>query len=450
MEEFEGSFDLENEPSDQPTPTSLRQEPIPYRIWGKEEIEKEALEQMRRAAQLPVSVMGALMPDAHSGYGLPIGGVLGTENAVIPYAVGVDIACRVSMTIFNVSPYVLEQKRERFREALEANTIFGAGGEWSTPTEHPVIDDPLFASLPIAKKMHGTARRQLGTSGSGNHFVEFGILKVHEMIEGSADRADEGSRTYGKIPAGTYLALLSHSGSRGLGFNIANYFTEVAMSRHPELPKAYRHLAWLDLESSAGEEYWLAMTLAGRYASANHAIIHRRMIDALRFEVIGGVENHHNFAWKEVHNERELIVHRKGATPAGVGVYGVIPGTMEAPGFIVRGKGLPESLDSAAHGAGRRMSRSAAFKTFEWAAVEFKLKKSNVELLSAGLDEAPGAYKDIHTVMAAQSDLVDVVAEFQPQLVKMDADKTWRRGHNTTGKSLDRKRYKEDKRKKKR
>lgn len=405
----------------------VRVDPVPYKVWGEQFIEKGAVQQMVRAARLPVSVQGALMPDAHEGYGLPIGGVLATTNAIIPYAVGVDIACRMSMTIFDVSPYMLGQKREKFRQTIEDNTLFGAGREFSRPSEHPVLDDPLFRELDIARRMLNTAAKQLGTSGSGNHFVEFGALTVHAIIEGTGRSDGEGSRTYGKIPIGKYLALVSHSGSRGLGYTIANHYTEIAMHIHQELPKDFQHLAWLDLNTGVGQEYWLAMNLAGRYASANHAVIHHKITQALRLDVLGGIENHHNFAWKEIHNGQEVIVHRKGATPAGEGVYGVIPGSMTAPGFVVCGKGQAESLDSAAHGAGRQMSRSQAFKQFDWEKVERQLKKSGVELISGGLDESPGAYKDIRTVMEAQADLVEIVAEFQPMLVKMDADKQSRR-----------------------
>jgi tRNA-splicing ligase RtcB len=137
--------------------------------------------------------------------------------------------------------------------------------------------------------------------------------------------------------------------------------------------------------------------------------------------VLGGIENHHNYAWKEIVHDQELIVHRKGATPAGKDELGVIPGSMSAPGFIVRGLGNPEGLNSAAHGAGRRMSRKQAFQKFTWEGVQARLDALGVELLSAGLDEAPDAYKDIRQVMADQSDLVIAVAEFQPKLVKMDA-----------------------------
>jgi tRNA-splicing ligase RtcB len=380
----------------------------PYRVWGSE-IEPEAMEQMKRAVRLPVAVRGALMPDAHQGYGLPIGGVLATENSVIPYAVGVDIACRMRMTVFDVSPYVLEQKREKFRRILEDNTRFGTGAAWREHQEHEVMDNPAWRELPVVRQLKDKAWEQLGTSGSGNHFVEFGALTVNTEID----------TPLGQIAPGKYLALLSHSGSRRLGMEIANHYTDIAMRQRSGLPKDFRHLAWLDLDQEAGAEYWAAMQLAGKYASANHAVIHRRIIDALRMPVLGGIENHHNFAWKELVDGQELIVHRKGATPAGENVLGVIPGSMSAPGYVVRGRGNPQSISSAAHGAGRRMSRGQAKRTFDWENVKRKLKQQGVELISAGLDEAPDAYKDIRQVMADQADLVVALAEFQPKLVKM-------------------------------
>ncbi len=204
-----------------------------------------------------------------------------------------------------------------------------------------------------------------------------------------------------------------------MGATIADHYTEIAMQQRAQLPKDFIHLAWLDLDEQAGAEYWLAMNLAGRYASANHAVIHQRLVESLRLPVLGVIENHHNFGWLEAVDGQQAVVHRKGATPAGTGVLGVIPGSMSAPGYVVRGRGSPESLSSAAHGAGRRMSRSEANKRFDWATVKRQLKKDGVELLSAGLDESPGAYKDIRQVMAEQSDLVEVLAEFQPQMVRM-------------------------------
>ncbi len=382
----------------------------PYQTWGAAQIEPGAIEQMKRAVRLPVAIKGALMPDAHPGYGLPIGGVLATENSVIPYAVGVDIACRMRLTVFDSAPFIVDQKREKFRKILEQNTQFGMGRGWEDRPDHAVMDDPTWKDLWFVRSLKDVAWRQLGTSGSGNHFVEFGALDVTRPI-------NQGS---GTIQPGHYLALLSHSGSRRLGMQIANHYTELAMSQRATLPKDFLHLAWLDLNEEAGAEYWQAMNLAGRYASANHAVIHDKIVDALRMPVLGGIENHHNFAWKEQVDGKDAIVHRKGATPAGENALGVIPGSMSAPGFVVRGQGNANALSSASHGAGRRMSRSEANKRFDWETVKRKLKADGVDLISAGLDEAPGAYKDIRQVMADQSDLVTILAEFQPKMVKMD------------------------------
>jgi hypothetical protein len=197
------------------------------------------------------------------------------------------------------------------------------------------------------------------------------------------------------LAAGQYLALMSHSGSRGAGAAVCDHYSRIAMDLHPTLDKQHKHLAWLDLDSQPGREYWDAMNLMGRYASANHACIHHHIAENLRAGVIAGVENHHNFAWEERHAidgvEETLIVHRKGATPAGEGVLGVIPGPMADPAFIVVGKDGPGSLSSASHGAGRVMSRTAAKNTFRWPAVRALLKERGVTVISAGIDENPGS-----------------------------------------------------------
>jgi tRNA-splicing ligase RtcB len=167
------------------------------------------------------------------------------------------------------------------------------------------------------------------------------------------------------------------------------------------------------------------MNLMGKYAAANHDMIHKSIARHLKADVIADVENHHNFAWKETHidpatgQQREMIVHRKGATPAGQGVLGIIPGSMATPGFVVRGKGSAASLNSASHGAGRVMSRTKAKESFTWSAVNKLLAERDVHVISAGIDEVPGVYKNIHAVMAQQQDLVEVIARFDPKIVKM-------------------------------
>ncbi len=260
----------------------------------------------------------------------------------------------------------------------------------------------------LTRGLKDKAWKQLGTSGSGNHFVEFGELTLLQSDLG--------------LEAGTYLALLSHSGSRGTGGSIAEHYSRVARELHPELPNQLQPLAWLDLQSEEGQGYWNAMELMGLYSAANHALIHRDIADHLGAEVLLDVENHHNFAWNEVHNGEQVVVHRKGATPAGMGVLGIIPGSMGTSGYVVRGKGHPDSLCSASHGAGRKMSRKAARQNFTWKQARAFLDERGVTLLSAGLDEVPMAYKDIDEVMAAQTDLVETVARFDPRLVKMASE----------------------------
>jgi tRNA-splicing ligase RtcB len=354
------------------------------------------------------------MPDAHVGYGLPIGGVLATDNAVIPYAVGVDIACRMKLSVLEGPVRELDRRRERFTRAIEEETRFGIGAKFADRRNHEVMDADWSVS-PITRNNRDRAWSQLGTSGSGNHFVEFGVFTVPEPSSGNPSPTG--------LPPGAYVALLSHSGSRGTGASVCDHYSRIAMALHPDLPREHKHLAWLPLDSQEGAEYWAAMELMGRYAAANHALIHHHIARHLGAQVLLDVENHHNFAWKERHVvqgvERELVVHRKGATPAGHGVLGIIPGSMASPGYLVRGKGHPDSLNSASHGAGRTMSRTKALETVDWDRVHRLLRERHVHLISAGLDEAPMVYKDIHQVMAAQNDLVDVLGEFMPRLVKM-------------------------------
>ena len=356
---------------------------------------------MDNACRLPVAVRGALMPDAHRGYGLPIGGVLATRHAVIPYAVGVDIACRVKMSVIDLQ---VDTDPARLTKAIERETRFGVGAKFKDRRDHGVMDRD-WSVTPLTHNLKDKAWSQLGTSGSGNHFVEFGTFELEKPDLGLAP--------------GKYLALLSHSGSRGSGATIADHYSKLAMRRHPELPKELTHLAWLDLDTEEGQEYWAAMELMGHYAAANHACIHRHITGHLGATVLLDLENHHNFAWKEVHDGRPVIVHRKGATPAGKGVLGIIPGSMASFTYVVRGKGNPDSMHSAAHGAGRVMSRTAAKKNLDWKTAKRLLEDRGVTLLSAGLDEVPMVYKDIDQVMAAQSDLVEPIARFMPRLVKM-------------------------------
>jgi len=382
-----------------------------YAIYGEAYIEAGARQQMDIAMRLPVTVAGALMPDAHQGYGLPIGGVLAARNAVIPYGVGVDIGCRMALTIFDIPEEHYTANWAKYKRELIAQTKFGAGEGFKgeNRADHAVLSSDAFNTAPFIKALQDRAWAQLGTSGGGNHFVEWGIIEFAERDEAL------------NVDKGRYLALLSHSGSRGLGATIAGHYTRVAKDLC-KLPKEAANLAYLDMASEAGQEYWLAMNLAGDYASACHEVIHQKLVKAIGGNVLAKVENHHNFAWKESWNGEEVIVHRKGATPAGKDVMGIIPGSMTAPGFLVRGKGNQPSINSASHGAGRQMSRTKAIQQLTKADLQAVLKANNVTLIGAGLDEAPMAYKDINMVMGAQQELVDVVAKFQPVMVRMASD----------------------------
>lgn len=409
----------------------------PFEVYGRDYIEEGAFQQMANVMALEPVVAGALMPDAHQGYGMPIGGVAAVRNALIPYAVGVDIGCRMHLTVFpDITETYFNAYRSELKELLQANTHFGPTLP-AKPNESwmgQYFIDSHDEQWAIVKKHFGDlslkdrAEAQWGTSGGGNHFVEWGILEFKENY--GLDKV-----LYKKdIEKGTKcLALLSHSGSRALGYTIANHFTKLAAKVTP-LEKPLDELSWLPFDSEEGQDYWKLMNLAGDYSRMNHAIIHKTIITAaigsrvqIGLEEIHEVSNHHNFAWRETDGDGSpVFVHRKGATPAGKGQMGFIPGSMATSGYLVRGKGASQSLRSASHGAGRAMSRSKALKTITLADRTKFLADAGVDLISAGLDESPQAYKDIDKVMGFQSDLIDIVAEFKPRIVRMggkvDAD----------------------------
>jgi tRNA-splicing ligase RtcB len=302
------------------------------------------------------------------------------------------------------------------KAALVNNTVFGAGldGIHDGHIEHPILEESHWKSTKLIRSLRQTAIRQIGTSGGGNHFVEWGELEILDPNNPL------------NLPIGQYLALLSHSGSRGVGSKIANYYTQLAKDLMPDIPELVQHLAWLSLDTEAGQEYWEAMELAGKFASACHHVIHGRVGNEAGLQPLATIENHHNFAWREKiiigEKEKEVIVHRKGATPAGKGVLGIIPGTMADKGYVVIGKGNAESFNSASHGSGRQMSRTAAKNKITQEQQTDYLAQHGVTLIGGGLDESPQAYKSIQAVMAAQQDLVSVLGTFQPRIVRMAID----------------------------
>lgn len=388
---------------------SLLEKTGTLKVYGGKEIEASAKRQMELAMALPVTVQGALMPDAHTGYGLPIGGVLATKNAVVPYAVGMDIGCRMALTIFDESESYFKRYAHQVKLAMKEYTHFGMEGGLEQKQEHGILDNISFSSTELLKRLHGKAARQLGSSGSGNHFVEFGVIDVYP------------GNSLNLTPK-KYMALLSHSGSRGLGAAIAQYYTKVAMDTC-KLPREVQQLAWLDMDTEAGQEYWLSMNLAGDYAKACHDTIRSNLVKALGLQVLSVVENHHNFAWQDtLVDGTDVIIHRKGATPAHKGELGIIPGSMTTAAYLVSGKGEEQALFSAAHGAGRSMSRKRAKESTTTSDLKKTLANAGVTLIGGSIEESPMAYKDIDKVMSFQQDLVLVEGRFLPKIVRMNKE----------------------------
>ena len=388
----------------------IREEPLPYIVYGADHIDELSKSQIEMAMRLPVTLSGALMPDGCAGYGLPIGGVLATtDDVVIPYAVGKDIGCRMSLTILDAGIDYLEKHHDRAIEALINNTAFGLDGILPFKQYHALFDKSEFREIPVLKKLREKAVRQLGSSGKGNHFVD--ICEV-ELPQTNAL----------KLPDGKYIGILSHSGSRGLGAAIADYYTAIAKETC-KLPHQAGPFAWLSLNTEAGQEYWKCMEIAGEYSAVNHDCIHYNVTKALRLKPLANVSNHHNFAWRErLPDGREIIIHRKGATPAHCGELGIIPGSMATPGYIVSGKGTVDSLFSASHGSGRKMSRLEAKNSISRYALKKYLAEKNVFLIGGTTEEAPQAYKDINSIMESQKDLVNIEGTIIPRIVKMSEE----------------------------
>ncbi len=387
----------------------LHEEEIELNVFGRPLIKSNAYLQMKQAMKLPIVTGGALMPDSHLGYGLPIGAALATTNEVIPFAIGMDIGCRMSLTIYDVTERFFKMHEHKFKQSILDNTAFGLTNVVNINQEHPFLDRPELNETSFLKKLKGKAAKQLGSSGSGNHFVEWGIVEINDSFDLD-------------ILPGRYIGLLAHSGSRGFGASIARHYSDLAKNTS-SLPYNMRHLAWLDLNKDEGKEYWLSMNLAGDYAKACHDQIHKNITKSLGLKPVLKVENHHNFAWKEIISGKERIVHRKGSTPASKGAYGVIPGSMTDPGYIVRGKGNEKALHSASHGAGRKYSRKETISKNTKSEMRKDLRSKGVTLLGGALDESPFAYKSLEMVMSFQEELVEKVGKFYPKIVRMDRDK---------------------------
>jgi len=383
-------------------------EKLPIKLW-LDDLEAGALKQARHLANLPFAVGHvALMPDSHQGFGMPIGGVLATRDVIIPNAVGVDIGC--GMCAVRTSLERLE------RPALAA--VIGhivrrvpVGFAWhDRPQADGLMPDGLSpVETPVVWEQYERARRQLGTLGGGNHFIE--------LQQGSDGR----------------VWLMVHSGSRNLGKQVADRYNRLAVALNEKwrspVPRAWQ-LAYLPLETPEAARYRREMEYCVEFALANRLQMMARIREAVA-DVAGAVEfDHpvniaHNFAAGERHFGQDVVVHRKGATQARAGQLGIVPGSQGTRSYLVRGRGNPESFESCSHGAGRRMGRQEARRRLDLAEQQARLDARGIlhSLRSRrDLDEAPDAYKDIDAVMANQADLVDIAVELTPLAVVKGGD----------------------------
>lgn len=375
-----------------------------FSVFGPALIEQATLSQMYQAMAIPVAKRGALMPDAHVGYALPIGGVIELDGAVSPSFVGYDISCMMAASWLPMQPDDLLAERTRLAEALRSVTSFGLGAAFAERREHPVMDDARWQVIPAAKALRELAANQLGSSGGGNHFADLMEYRLAQSYVG-----DEGPESG--------VVLLTHSGSRGAGHKLATHYVALAeketRQRYTGIPKGYE---WLNLVSEAGREYMAAMSLMGDYALANHQCIHQAFCKAIGVKPTRFVWNRHNYAWESIHGG---VTHRKGATPAHSGQIGIIPGTSGTNSYIVKGKGNADALWSASHGAGRPFSRTEAKRRHDASFVADWMAQSNILSFGLAPDEALTAYKDIDAVMAAQTELVEIVGTLIPRVVIM-------------------------------
>lgn len=373
------------------------------------DIEYSALDQMQAVMRIPPAVKGSLMPDAHQGYAMPIGGVVALENAVSPSFVGYDIACRMTLSILDTTPTAFMTNRQRLAEDMRAVTLFGIGqGKFpdGNKREHPVMEDDRWEYLEVAKGLKAKAQAQLGSSGGGNHFFDALIGRVIRPASWLPVGSD-----------GEFVAIMTHSGSRGTGHNLATHYQRLAKdytcSVANGVPNGYE---WLAMDTDQGREYWAAMSLMGEYARANHHLIHNHFLQRTGISQLTRYENHHNFAWLEDGG----VVHRKGATPAQKNQVGIIPGSAGTPSYLVEGLGHVESLLSSSHGAGRTMSRTKAKERHNQAEFENYMNQIGVLHFGIGGDETPNSYKDIRRIIQLQDGLlVRVIAELIPAVVLM-------------------------------
>jgi len=379
-------------------------EKLPIKLW-LDDIDPGALEQARNLANFPFLFRHvAVMPDAHQGYGMPIGGVMATSEVVIPNAVGVDIGCGMCAVRTSLSSISTEQLKQVLTEIRRTVPLgFDHHKKKQDPRLMPKAGG-LLEDLPVVAREYQAALTQLGTLGGGNHFIEI-------------QKGDDGR-----------IWLMIHSGSRNLGFKVANYYNHLAMELNRQsgsnIPTNWQ-LAFLPVSSAAAQAYLREMRYCVEFALANRRMMMERVKDALLavaapvfFEPMINIA--HNYAAMEFHFDRHVLVHRKGATSAREGEIGIIPGSQGSPSYIVKGKGNPESFESCSHGAGRKMGRKQAQRQLDLTREKKRLDDQGIihaVRSTRDLDEAPGAYKEIDEVIDNQLDLVEVLVALRPLAV---------------------------------
>jgi len=387
----------------------INTEKVPIKLW-LDDMESGALEQAKNLANLPFTFKHvAIMPDSHQGYGMPIGGVLATKGVVIPNAVGLDIGCgmcavKTSLTEINaIEIRSIMGGAAKFNRGIRGRIPLGFNHhkkdqEWEGFERAPEIQ--------TIQEQLSSAKKQLGTLGGGNHFIEI-------------QKGSDG-----------HIWIMVHSGSRNFGYKIAKFYNNLAQELcskwFSDIPpfKGEDGLAFLPLGEPAADAYLASMNYALQFAFANRVLMMLRIeesfTDVLDCSFDPIINIHHNFAQMENHFGSNVMIHRKGATSAREGETGIIPGSQGSKSYIVTGKGNPDSFQSCSHGAGRMMSRKKAQNTLNLESEKKLLDDQNIVHSirhKSDLDEAPGAYKDIQTVMENQSDLVSIEVELTPLAV---------------------------------
>lgn len=386
---------------------------IPIKLWfdNEADLESGAWYQTKNLANYPFAFHHiAIMPDAHQGYGMPIGGVMATQNVIVPNAVGVDIGCgmcAIKTSLTEIDTDILKKIMGEIRKVVPTgfNKHKNKQDEELMPQRsfRQTVEREKY--LPIIDKEYENALKSIGTLGGGNHFIEI-------------QKGDDG-----------HIWIMIHSGSRNLGYKVANYYNKLAVELNEkwksEVPKFWE-LAFLPIDSEEGQSYVKEMQYCIKFALANRSLMMRRTLMVLE-KIFGKhidcepmINIAHNYASLEHHFGKNVWVHRKGATLAREGTIGIIPGSQGTKSYIVKGKGNKDSFESCSHGAGRKMSRSQARRTLDLKTEKELLENQGIihSIRSEkDLDEAPSSYKNIDVVINSQKDLIDILVELTPLAV---------------------------------